>query len=1101
MGMEVSDNPQHSDSTPPPTYTSHGNNNNNNNNSRRTLLSINGTDPTSSNVPTMSQYSFQTVADVPEMDDAVSEDMPVPQYAPAVRGSSSGRGRGRGRWPRARTAKITKPAQAKLPSGRGRRHKVYDSLKVQAAHERIQELRQAYSSVVRVVKPAVQEIADRSINELLEDPTAHKQVPEYDATKNFLRSRHQDTFRQCNDRLQHGLAMIENVWQAQRQKVNEEYTTKVAELCEDRYGQLLRQLDTLEYLYDNRLPVDLPALPDERYLFKEVSQEDADWQGVFYQVEDGVEVPHSGKTISELMVKPQTLPLEAKRKAEGQPGDQPAPKAAAAAKGDDPVAQMPRHPAGLLGATEAIEESATTTPDSASNAPSPAAPPEPVEEVGQERAGQPVTGGAETPDDGPELPIPRSATSPDEFGVRLISRRPTRMDVPNNRVMAPNLFEWDDLDIGFRDSTNCAKKGATKQRRGKYLGKPGSNYMFIDRRVGIWDSTLAAGELDEELLKKHKLHPTLGIVLPGSVNEWEPPKPTVSGWKPVVFVPPSGEPIHASRTIERARMDRETDEVEARAKVAQLVRTICDQEDISGEDVAPDPELVESARTEILVARGVDPAQVAVPQPEPSPPPSEPVAEEPVEQHLEEPVVEDTTAFVQFADDALRAAAAIEAEEGTARMAAAKRTTQPSRPYDAIRDVFTETPTARQPSPPPANETPSPAFADTTGLSRLADLALQSETAAPQHTVVEPVYYTQPPPPPPQVSDRPNDYEQPQVEYTRPFEYSPPPEPTRLSWQDVPTPSVEPVRSNDFLRTALNPQPATPTPPMLPVQDYSGVHLGPAPGNSAPQVATGRNPYSSSAGAKALPALRPMRSLLNEAPAYPEPQGSPALHHSNMVPSNSGAFYPPAANRPFHNAYSFQDPAQPMQFTMPQQPLHNNLQAPPLGGPPMGSAPLRRMSTPPPYHQPIGPAPGLAMHYQGPPQPPAAGGPVPRSRPGSSSAAAAAANAAAAAAASKYRKLEPAPTPPHRLSYSGNGQELRTVPFDPRGSIKDYPAVEAPPKHGPTHIRGWTHNNIRKASAAHTRPSPSSPKGDGTHSSAGVSAGAGAGVGSDEPSV
>lgn len=36
--------------------------------------------------------------------------------------------------------------------------------------------------------------------------------------------------------------------------------TKLAELCEDRYGQLLLQLDVLEYLYDNNLPIDVRIL-------------------------------------------------------------------------------------------------------------------------------------------------------------------------------------------------------------------------------------------------------------------------------------------------------------------------------------------------------------------------------------------------------------------------------------------------------------------------------------------------------------------------------------------------------------------------------------------------------------------------------------------------------------------------------------------------------------------------------------------------------------------------------------------------------------------------------------------------------------------------
>ncbi|KAK4158415.1 hypothetical protein C8A00DRAFT_10898 [Chaetomidium leptoderma] len=988
--------------------------------------------------------------------DAMSEDVPVAQHAAPARATAttSGRGRGRGRWARTKNPKVTKPAQQKAPAGRGRRHKVYDSVEVQAAHERTQELKQAFSAVVKLVKPAIQEIADRTIINLFEDPAAYKRVPEYDATKKFLRERHEDSIQQCNDGLQHGLAMVDHVWKAQHQKVIEEYTTKAAELCEDRYGQLLRQLDTLEYLYDNGLPVD------------EITEEDANCQGVFYQTEGGVEVPHSGKTISELLVKPKTLALDPKRKADGQPEGQPAPKVAAAAKGDDAVPQMPRHPAGLLGAAEAIEESGATTPDSGSNAPTPTPAPEPAEETAPERAVQRAVSGAVTPADGPELPVPRGATAPDEHGVRLIWRRPTRMDAPNNRIMVPNFFDWDDLDIGFRDSTNCAQKGATKQRRGKYLGKPGSNYLFIDRRAGIWDSTIAAGELDDDLVKKHNLHPAHGLVLPGSVNEWEPPKPTADGWKPVVFRPPNGEePIHASRTIEAARMDEETAAVERRMEVAQLVRTICEQEGIPQEDVAPDPELVERNRAEILAARGIDPAQVVV-QPEPLPP----AAPEPAA------AAEDMmAAFAQFADHALDAAAAIEADEDAARMAAAKRT-QTSRPYDAIRDVFTENPPARPPSPPPAVQETSPtpmAAADTASLSYLADvadLALPLGPAATQPAPVESVSYNQPPPPPPNEYIRLGEYELAPAEY-------PQPELAHYARPDGLMAPVEPARTNDFLRTALNPPPLLSLPPsMPPVQEYMGVPGAPTPGpTQAQQTTAGRTPFTNTGAAKALPALRPMRGLLNESSPFPEPQGSQAQPLGNMVASNSGAYFPPAANRPFHNGYPPQEQMQSMQQSlMLQQSLGNPLQAPPLACPPMGPAPLRRMSTPPPYHQhagpsALGPAPvplvgaQAPIHFQGGQQPLApAVAPAPRSRPGSSSA------ANNSAASSKYRKLEPAPTPPHRLSYSGSGQELRTVQFDYREAIRDYAAVEAPPRHGPTQIRGWTHNNIKKT----TRPAP-----------------------------
>ena len=180
--------------------------------------------PSHNRVVAMSQPS-QSAFDTPDMDDATSEGLTAAQQVPPTRASapSSGRGRGRGRWARTKSTRVTKPAQQKSTAGRGRRHKVYDSLKAQAAHERTQELKQAFSAVVKLVKPAAQEIADRSVNELLEEPALYKQVPEYDTCKTFLRDRHEDTIKQANAALQHGLAMAEHVWKAQEDKVQQEF--------------------------------------------------------------------------------------------------------------------------------------------------------------------------------------------------------------------------------------------------------------------------------------------------------------------------------------------------------------------------------------------------------------------------------------------------------------------------------------------------------------------------------------------------------------------------------------------------------------------------------------------------------------------------------------------------------------------------------------------------------------------------------------------------------------------------------------------------------------------------------------------------------------
>jgi hypothetical protein len=47
----------------------------------------------------------------------------------------------------------------------------------------------------------------------------------------------------------------------------------------------------------------------------------------------------------------------------------------------------------------------------------------------------------------------------------------------------------------------------------------------------------------------------------------------------------------------------------------------------------------------------------------------------------------------------------------------------------------------------------------------------------------------------------------------------------------------------------------------------------------------------------------------------------------------------------------------------------------------------------------------------------------------------------------------------HRIGYPNSGQELKTVPYEPRDNIKDYDAKERPPLSISTHFRGWSHSN------------------------------------------
>lgn len=64
--------------------------------------------------------------------------------------------------------------------------------------------------------------------------------------------------------------------------------------------------------------------------------------------------------------------------------------------------------------------------------------------------------------------------------------------------------------------------------------------------------------------------------------------------------------------------------------------------------------------------------------------------------------------------------------------------------------------------------------------------------------------------------------------------------------------------------------------------------------------------------------------------------------------------------------------------------------------------------------------------------------------------------------AGKYRKIAAAPIPHNRTWASHGGSELRLAHYDHKEAIKDYRATEAPPRSGPTTIRGWSVNNVSK---------------------------------------
>ncbi|CAD6499748.1 BgTH12-03856 [Blumeria graminis f. sp. triticale] len=145
-------------------------------------------------------------------------------------------------------------------------------------------------------------------------------------------------------------------------------------------------------------------------------------------------------------------------------------------------------------------------------------------------------------DDAAEMPL-------DQYGVRIPKRkfRATSKVRPNNHMVVPPAFHFEDAEgqiledgsvgiqeIGFRSWT-------TKNIRNRdyFIGSdtsPNPKYFFLPQRVGDINSgnnTIEDMRHVAHIAHTHKLHPLLGIVLPGSIN------PDYYEIKDPYFPPPS----------------------------------------------------------------------------------------------------------------------------------------------------------------------------------------------------------------------------------------------------------------------------------------------------------------------------------------------------------------------------------------------------------------------------------------------------------------------------------------------------------------------------------------------------------------------------------
>ncbi|KAH0495420.1 hypothetical protein TgHK011_008975 [Trichoderma gracile] len=633
------------------------------------------------------------------------------------RGGRAGRGRGGRGASNNAAAGVAKAANNKSGRGgtrRGRAKSFADS-RVQAAYERQRDLKATYQTVSYAIKNALQELADRSIDEVLRN----FDLDDYEATG------------ELQERLNQKLALFERQFQAKTQLAKETYDSSVyvaeqefqlgyEDLADRFIDGHLNRARIIGALRSKDLPVDVS---DEQYEYKVISDHQLDTEfGIYESYKDGHLVPYPSRVEgTEMWQRARDAEAAtaaaaaaaaaasgtrggrggrarggAKRRAQDQPEGQPAVKKTTRSNFESqPLPTTPITPAKGLLATE-IESHTDGAPveeDSGPVSPEPAIAPNGAAAVSVARSDSKLGAHERSP------PLPKNISDPDEYGCRTYNQKPSAKERgANSRLVVPRLFTFEDHEIGFRDSTNDSSKGHTHAKRGKYLDTPDSNGMHFDYWCNGYDySNTTPADFDESLVKKHGLHPRFGVFLPTSTNEQEPTTPYVMPGKPVVFIAePSGRISHASRSFQRTINDRRVVDEPVRVRMNAAMRRFCKLQTIPLEDVAVTEYLPteEELRSRSLgtAAKELESIPEAV---ETSPETDEQVS---TEEEVTEPPQQGGLAAMSVLT---YATAFVEAELNT-RAAPPPPAPKATR-YDAIRDVFTDS----KPAPAPAAETNS----------------------------------------------------------------------------------------------------------------------------------------------------------------------------------------------------------------------------------------------------------------------------------------------------------------------------------------------------------------------------------------------------------
>ncbi|PVH73532.1 hypothetical protein DL98DRAFT_594962 [Cadophora sp. DSE1049] len=571
---------------------------------------------------------------VPDDDDVVAPNG-VPQ---PTRGRGRGRGRGgrgfrggsRGRGSRGGRVKTgvgargAKPAVASTRGrgrGRGGRRKKPENPRIDAYHKRKLDLKAQYKLLSSLQRQALSVLADKSLEMMQNDPLYHETLPEFEMVSKELEALYNKNRAQAEILLEREEGLAKRTHDYKMHMVNQQYRTQIEDI-QEKYEH--RIMEHATYVYTKGMAGgELDDIP-------------------FSQGEDG------------RVVKDSWLPPK-KVHGTGMPFMNP-PVAVSnlrSTSGDNDYEQHPanwwqaktkkeraailRKQAECVAEKERLHRKETggrskkggrqalfnTQQETAEGAEG--------EENGDEQPEEavPSEGPSRDPSRGPSRPPTREGSTPgevdqnvsediedsdalpqevDEYGVS-IPRKKVRRDQPAayNRIVGDAPVRFEPHEIGLRRTHMAKQPDGSYKKLGRDIDpNPASGKFYYEQRQGRYNAGKNQPEdLDQEIVSTHKLHPRLGLPLPGSLNpdrdECEDPyfkERTDWGaeWKntdPIMFIRHNED---GTKTIERTsrsewmyRAKRGFEQISAAERMRNLLAASGDLESRPATPVTPEP--------------------------------------------------------------------------------------------------------------------------------------------------------------------------------------------------------------------------------------------------------------------------------------------------------------------------------------------------------------------------------------------------------------------------------------------------------------------------------------------------------------------------------